>query len=115
MDSPSPMQWLYVTCADTLEAQTIARTLVEERLAACANILGAIRSFYWWNEAVQDDQEVALVLKTCAERTNKATRRIKELHSYDCPCVVALDITGGNPDFLRWIERETQGQSPKKA
>ncbi len=101
------VQWLYVTCADHGEAERIARTLVEERLAACANILGEIRSFYWWEGQVQDETEVALVLKVTRALSDAATRRIKDLHAYACPCVVALDIQGGNRDFLNWIVKET--------
>ena len=100
--------WLYVTAANTDEADTIARTLVGERLVACANVLGPMRSFYWWDGQVQDDAEVALVLKTQRNLIDAATARIKALHSYDCPCVVALDITGGNADFLTWITNETR-------
>lgn len=102
------VQWLYVTCANAVEAETIARALVGERLAACANVLGTVRSFYWWNGEVQDGSEVALVLKTQRNRVDAATERIKVLHSYDCPCVVSLEIRGGNRDFLEWIVRETQ-------
>lgn len=101
------LQWLYVTASNASEAETIARTLVEERLVACANMLGAMRSFYWWDGKVQDDGEVALVLKTRRDLVDAATQRIKALHSYDCPCVVALDIDGGNVDFLKWIANET--------
>jgi len=100
---------LYVTCADMDQAAAIGRALVTERLAACANVLGETRSFYWWESAVQDDREVALILKTRAEQVPAATARIKALHRYTVPCVVALPITGGNADFLGWIERETGG------
>lgn len=108
MSNFEAVQWLYVTCATAIEAETIARTLVGERLAACANVLGAMQSFYWWNGEVQNGSEVALVLKTRRELADAATQRIKALHSYDCPCVVALDISGGNADFLNWIVRETR-------
>lgn len=107
-DQKGALQWLYVTTANSSEAQTIARTLVGERLAACANVLGEARSFYWWNGEVQDDNEVVLVLKTRRDLVDAATQRIKALHSYDCPCVVALDIAGGNADFLNWIVKETK-------
>ena len=98
---------LYVTCANAEQAATIGRTLVTERLAACANVLGQTRSFYWWEGQVQEDREAALILKTRAEQVDAATARIKALHSYTVPCVVAVPIAGGNPDFLAWIARET--------
>jgi len=100
-------QWLYVTTQDSASAQSIARTLVGERLAACANVLGHVQSFYWWDGEMQEGVEVALVLKTKRNLVDRATARIKTLHSADCPCVVALDIQGGNADFLDWIVKET--------
>lgn len=100
-------QWLYVTTQDLAEAQNIARTLVGERIAACANVLGQMQSFYWWDGEMQEGAEVALVLKTKRSLVERATARIKTLHSADCPCVVALDIQGGNADFLNWIVKET--------
>jgi len=100
--------FLYITADSPEEAAVIARTLVEERLAACANILGGIASFYWWQGAVQQGSETALIAKTRADLTDKVTARIKELHGYTCPCVVALPVRGGNPDFLDWIAAETQ-------
>ncbi|MEN7973352.1 MAG: divalent-cation tolerance protein CutA [Verrucomicrobiota bacterium] len=99
--------FIYVTAADEAEAKLIARSVVEERLAACANILGAIQSIYWWEGKVCEGAEVGLVLKTSDARKGELIDRIKQLHSYDCPCVVCLPITGGNPDFLDWIGRET--------
>lgn len=98
---------VYVTAASEDEARKIASTAVGERLAACANILGTIRSLYWWEGAVQEGGEVALILKTQASLTERLVARIRALHSYTVPCVVALPIQAGNPDFLDWIARET--------
>lgn len=98
---------VYVTCASEAEARTIARTIVGERIAACANVLGAIGSYYWWEGALEEGNEVALILKTKAELVERLVTRVKALHSYTVPCVVALPIEAGNPDFLTWIERET--------
>lgn len=98
---------IYVTASSGEEARTIGRTLVHERLAACANVLPAIISMYWWEGGVQEDQEASLILKTRAELVERLTGRVRELHSYDCPCVVALPITGGNSAFLDWIVNET--------
>lgn len=102
-----PQVMVYMTAADAAEAARIGRALVERRLAACANVLGPIRSFYWWDGKVQDDAEVALVAKTRAELVPALTAAVKELHSYQVPCVVALPVADGNPDFLAWIEAET--------
>lgn len=99
---------LYLTAANQAEAEKISRTLVEERLAACANVLGAIRAFYWWEGRVQDDAEVALLLKTRSELVDAVVARVKQLHSYSVPCVVQWPIVAGNPDYIRWVEAETK-------
>ncbi|MDX1482892.1 MAG: divalent-cation tolerance protein CutA [Alphaproteobacteria bacterium] len=100
---------LYVTAADAEEAARIGRTLVEERLAACANVLPGVRAIYRWEGAVQDEAEAVLIAKTEASCVAAATDRIKALHSYELPCVVALPVAGGNAAFLEWIEAETDG------
>ncbi len=97
---------LYVTCGDEEEARTIARSLVGEGLVACANILGSTTSVYRCEGEVQEDGEVAVLLKTRRDRTEPVTARVKELHSYDLPCVISLPIQGGNPEFLRWVTDE---------
>ena len=99
---------VYITCQDRDEARRIGRALVEERLAACANVHGAIDSFYWWEGKVQSGAEVALIAKTRSELADALAARVKKLHSYTVPCVVTVEIAGGNPDFLDWIERETK-------
>jgi len=101
------IQLVYITASSGEEARKIARTLVEERLAACANLLGEINSVYWWGDAVQEDAEVALIVKSRAELVPRIVERVRALHSYDCPCVVAIPIVGGNPDFIDWIAAET--------
>lgn len=99
--------WLYLTAPKRDEAEAIGRALVEERLAACVNVLGEMRSFYRWEGKIQDSGEVAFVVKTRRELVDAVTARVKQLHSDSCPCVVALPVEGGNADFLAWIERET--------
>ena len=100
---------LYITAGDREEALALARMLVGERLAACANVLGAATSVYRWQGAVQEEGEVVLVAKTVEERVETAARRVREAHSYDSPCVVALPISGGDPEFLAWVQEEAQG------
>ena len=98
---------VYVTASSRDEALAIARSLVTDRLAACANVLPAITSVYWWDGEVQADDEVAMILKTRDDLVEALTARVKALHSYDCPCVVAVPLAGGNSDFLNWIAGET--------
>lgn len=99
---------VYVTAADEAAAHSIATTIVGEHLAACANILPPIRSVYWWQGALEEATEVALLLKTRAALVPMLIERVKELHAYDCPCIVALPIVAGNPAFLDWIANETR-------
>lgn len=99
---------VYVTVPTREEALKIGRTVVAERWAACANVLAGITSFYWWEQSLQEDAESVLILKTRSDLVAALTERIKELHSYACPCVVALPIHGGNAAFLDWIGGETR-------
>jgi len=101
-------RFIYVTARDEAEAARIGETLVRERLAACANVLAPVRSFYWWQGKVQDDREAVLVMKSRAALVDALVARVKALHSYSVPCVVSLEIERGNTDFLRWIDEETQ-------
>lgn len=86
----------------------IARTLLEENLIACANVLPGMTSHYRWQGEVRQDPEVAVLLKTRTDLADRVTERVKALHSYDCPCIVVWPIAGGNADFLTWIGEESQ-------
>jgi periplasmic divalent cation tolerance protein len=97
---------VYVTTANQAEALAIGRATVDSRLAACANILGPTKSIYAWRGEVCEGSEVALLLKTNAAKLEALTRLLKDLHSYDCPCVVALPVVAGNPEFLDWIDSQ---------
>ena len=97
----------YVTAPSREEALAIGRTVVTERLAACANVLDGMASVYWWRGTLEQAREAVLILKTRAELLERLCARIKALHSYECPCVVALPIAAGNPDYLDWIAAET--------
>lgn len=99
--------FVYVTASSEAEALLISRTVVSERLAACANLLGPVKSVYWWDGKICEGAEVALVLKTAEEQKTKLIHRIKQLHAYDCPGITCLPIADGNPDFLAWIREET--------
>lgn len=98
---------IYITAENTDEARAIGRALVDARLAACANVLGPMTSIYRWEGAVQEGEEAVLIAKTTAALVDALTAKVQELHSYDCPCIVALAVEGGNPDFLGWVATET--------
>ena len=101
---------IYITTGDEDEARRIGRTLVEERLAACVNIL-PIKSIYRWEDDVEEEDETVMFVKTRAELADKVIERVKELHSYEVPCIVSLPIAKGNPDYLKWVEESTNSQA----
>jgi periplasmic divalent cation tolerance protein len=98
---------LYVTAKDREEARLIGRTVVEERLAACANLLGDIESYYHWEGRLENGSEVALLLKTRLELEPALIDRVRSLHSYSCPAIVSLPIVAGHQPFLGWLVAET--------
>jgi periplasmic divalent cation tolerance protein len=86
---------------------------VEERLAACVNIVPAVRSIYSWQGKIEDDSEALLLIKTRAELMENLTQRIRSLHPYTVPEVIGVALTGeGNPDYLRWLS-DSVGDSGK--
>lgn len=97
-----------VTAPNEAEAESIARALVEDRLAACVNMVRGIRSLYRWEGAVQDDSEVLMVVKTRQRHLEHLVARVKELHSYTVPEIIALPIVGGSADYLAWLADVTQ-------
>jgi periplasmic divalent cation tolerance protein len=97
-----------VTCPDRAVAEAIARACVEARLAACANIGGEIASIYRWKGAIEQAGEVPLFLKTRAQLFEKLAARVKSLHPYEVPCVVATELTHLDPAYAKWLEDETE-------
>ncbi len=98
---------LFVTVPNREIGLKIARALVEQRLVACANLTGEITSVYHWQGSVQTEPEMVLLLKTRSSLIDVATNQIKQIHPYECPCIVAWDSCGGNDAFSDWIRRET--------
>ena len=92
-----------MTTSNRAEADNITRHLLDERLIACCNIIGPISSRYWWNEKVEEANEFLVSMKTSQHLFEKLSARIKELHSYDVPEVIAVPITAGLPSYLNWI------------
>jgi periplasmic divalent cation tolerance protein len=99
------LRLVYITTKDRQEAKKIATALVEEKLAACANILDNMNSVYRWEGKVVSENECVLIAKTTYSNVLALTERVKELHSYEVPCVVTCNISEqeGNPDYLDWI------------
>jgi periplasmic divalent cation tolerance protein len=98
---------VYIVAADMAEAERIAEALVDDRLAACVNILGGIRSVYRWQGAVERADEVAMIAKTTEALFQQLSARVRALHSYDTPAIVAWPIVAGDATYLDWIAAET--------
>jgi periplasmic divalent cation tolerance protein len=106
--SPSPVRVALSTAPDAETGARIARALVEERLAACVNLVPGVRSIYRWEGQVQDAGEVLLVIKTCAERVAALGVRLRALHPYALPELVALPAVGGLEGYLAWVAEEAR-------
>jgi periplasmic divalent cation tolerance protein len=97
---------VYATFGSAAEAERIGRALVEERLAACVNILGGCRSIYRWQGAVEEADEVAALFKTRADGAAALMARLAELHSYDVPAAVVWPVEGALPAYAEWVRGE---------
>lgn len=93
-------------CASAEEAQRIARALVEKRLAACVNLMPGVRSVYRWKDAIEDEEEVLLFIKTSRPLLEELREEIERLHSYEVPEVIALTVVDGSERYLSWMNRE---------
>lgn len=101
---------IYVTTKDKEEARAIGRHVVQSRLAACVNIFDHMNAIYFWDGALQDDQEAVLIAKTAENKVQALIEAIRSRHSYECPCIVSLPITQGHPAFLNWITEQVATQ-----
>lgn len=106
------LRLVYITTKNKQEARTIGKKLVEERLAACCNIIDGMESIYRWKGEIVEDTEAILIAKTPYHNINELTERVEELHSYDCPCVISLQLTEqeGHEPYQRWIIKNTKRQ-----
>ena len=98
---------VYAVFGDAEEAARIGRTMVEERLAACINILPGVESIYRWDGKIETAEEVAAIFKTTHDRSDALVARIAALHSYDVPAVVAWPIGAAHPDYAAWVEENS--------
>lgn len=98
---------VFITTASPEEAETVAYTLVKEKLAACVNIVSPIKSIYTWQGKVEEATECLLIAKTTTPLFQLLKKRVKELHSYEVPEIISLPLLSGEEDYLRWIEEVT--------
>jgi periplasmic divalent cation tolerance protein len=98
---------VFITAPNEKEAASISRTIVEERLVACVNIIPSVRSIYRWQGRVEDEQEVLMVVKTKKSLFERLQERVKELHSYEVPEIIGLPLVEGSKEYLDWLGQET--------
>jgi len=111
---PESVMLVLVTAGSEENARAIARTLVEEKLAACVNIVGPIESIYRWKDAVEDESEYLMLIKTRARTFARVSRRVKELHTYEVPEVIGLPIAAGSEPCVQWLLDCTRPASKKR-
>ena len=99
----SPIKLLYVTCKDIEQARSIGRAIVTERLAACVNIIPGMESIYPWEGKIDTSTETLLIIKTTEKLSQTCIDRVISLHCYEIPCVLNIDVLGGNGSYLNWI------------
>ncbi len=98
---------VYITVSNEEEGVNIAKTLVEERLAGCINIVKDIRSIYSWQGKIEDEPELLLIVKSRRNLFKRLKDRVKELHSYTVPEIIAIPIIEGSEDYLKWLQEVT--------
>ena len=111
--APSACVMFVMAGADD-EAERIARVLLDERLAACANIIGPVRSIYRWREKVEDAREYLIMIKTRSSLTTRIERTVRKLHSYEVPEIIALTLAAGSKPYLDWIGETTGASKPPR-
>jgi len=107
MSAAGMIRVVLVTAPNEEAGEFLARELVQERLAACGNVIPGLVSVYWWEGAVERDDEVLVLLKTTEERVEDLIERAKELHSYDVPELLALPVIAGDGEYAQWVADET--------
>ena len=104
------LRLVYITTKDKAEANKIGKTLVKEQLTACVNIVDGMQSIYRWKGEIVEENECILIAKTPYHNVKELSKRVKEMHSYDCPCVISLQLAEqeGNEEYQQWLIRATQ-------
>jgi periplasmic divalent cation tolerance protein len=105
---------IFITVPDKRQAKEISAALLEEKLVACVSSIDRLRSRYWWKGALETSSELLLTAKTVAANVPEVIRRVKSLHSYEVPEIIALPIVAGNPAYLEWIKKSVRVRRIKK-
>jgi periplasmic divalent cation tolerance protein len=107
---PTDVRVVLMTAPDPTTGARLAETLVNERLATCANLVPAVQSIYWWEGKVEHAGETLLILKTVEARVGELRERAVSLHPYDVPEVLVLEVAGGHAPYLDWVRRESAAE-----
>jgi len=99
---------VYMAVGSIKEVKQIGRILVKQNFVTCVNILENMTSIYKWKDDLKEDGEVVMTAKTRKTQMSQLIKTVTEHHSYECPCILELPIEGGNTEFLRWVETETE-------
>ena len=97
--------WMISTTGSEKEARKIARSLVEERLAACANVIPGVRSFFYWEGRLCQEKEALILIKTMNSKAKKIMDKIKKIHSYEVPEIIFFRVDMGEKNYLKWVEK----------
>ncbi|MDR3062570.1 MAG: divalent-cation tolerance protein CutA [Methanobrevibacter sp.] len=97
---------VYITCSNEKESEKIGSYLVENRLCSCANIIKEIDSIYWWDKELEKDKESLLICKTLEEKLDEVISKVKEIHSYDNPAILAIPIIKASNTYKKWVADE---------
>jgi periplasmic divalent cation tolerance protein len=100
---------VYTTCADGVEAEKLARHLIDLRLAACVNVIPAVVSYYRWKGKIENSGEAVLMIKTARALVDTVRAALEKAHSYELPELLAVPIVDGSPNYLAWLENEIAG------
>lgn len=111
MSHSSNIRVVYVTVRNLVEGKAIARELITERLAGCINILPGSTSIYHWEGKVAEEEETIMICKTTAHQLSQLMTRVKELHSYECPCILSWHVDQADPGYIRWLESNVRVES----
>eukprot|EP00212_Chloropicon_laureae_P001979 CAMPEP_0197487988 /NCGR_PEP_ID=MMETSP1311-20131121/3007_1 /TAXON_ID=464262 /ORGANISM="Genus nov. species nov., Strain RCC856" /LENGTH=114 /DNA_ID=CAMNT_0043031883 /DNA_START=218 /DNA_END=562 /DNA_ORIENTATION=+ len=99
---------IYVTVPSKDVGAKIAKSLLEDKLCACVNIIPGVESYYWWEDKIESDSELLMMIKSRADLLASVTERVKQVHEYDVPEVIGVPIIGGNAKYLDWIRENTK-------
>jgi periplasmic divalent cation tolerance protein len=102
---------VFCTCPDTLTARALAHYLVEQRLAACVNLLPPMQSVYRWQGQIEQTEEVQMLIKTCADRLDAVSAAIVQKHPYELPEILVISPSAGLPAYLDWIRAQTREET----